>query len=732
MLTGLAVGLISVFLIIFRGTDDYEGKLVVGQNLGTQYRATWGMSLLDSPGVIKRFGVPIWDAAQSLGFRLPTLISQYSQSPIVFLSKIMPVENIAILQFLFTVISSLVLINMMIASLETRGIVARLFFLNVSLLGMVILYTVINDFYFHVDQICSLALIFCALYITNINIVISSLQIILIRASLLIGLSFVLSGHPTWWVMAFVLIVVMMPELKLLYFHLGRGFTLTCFGLAGLLVLPNSLEILAQEWPTGTASYQTQTSIFDFFQDTWVYRYQPFLAFVAAGFQPILRILNEAGSRTEFFNLSALLLLLVLRFKTRTSGMADGQSFAKSLRVVFVLLMMMMFGGLIARSNIGGLSFLFSNHAWQLANPVLIVVSILFCIKYFSISQCLQSKNILISKIGKTILLIPVFLGVMHPIVMIEKGPKNSPYSVFRDQSVNLRSASTISNLGFVYLERQTILKSTSDQEIIYLLDGKISGLRNEVYLSRSGYPSIAAATKGRSVLTLNSPIFKFQSSSATTIDDCDPEVFDFLSVSTIVVGDTPDDRDLDCVKKLKDYFGSESKVLPVQNKFEKLSFVVQPNSFRSFTISTDLISRSTEPCPILEQDCLTALGTTALAIEKGTPFKLCEDDCIFRYKWETQDDSELLILPANFDKALVVRDLLTGNQLKSNNYQGLIAVSLDGLGNTGEVEVSLKPDFLMWVRVFTTYFHLIVLVATFGLLFKSGFVATRKILSEI
>jgi len=733
MLIGLVVGLVAAFLISYRGTDDYEWKLVAGQNLGAQYRATWGQTLPGSPGVIKILGVPIWDSAQSLGFRLPTLISQYSQSPFVFLSKFAPVEDIAILQTFFTVICSLILINLTVVSFGARAISARLLFLDISLLGVVVLYSIPNDHFFHIGQYFGLALIFCGFYLLNLEHLqkFSSLQKSIIRASLTLGSSFVLLEHPTWWIMGFVLSIVMMPKVEVLISKLGFAATLVCLGLSGLLVLPNVLELSIQDWPAKTEDYTTQTSVFDFFQDTWVYRFQPVLAFVAAGFQPILRLINEAGSRTEFFNLVALLLLLVWRFSVRTSGMPDDRGFRKSLRAVFVFVILMMFGGVVARSNVAGLSFVFSTHGWQLAHPVLIIVSILFCIKFFEISQFLHNKRIFILTIGKILLFVPVILGVMHPLIMLENGPGNSPYSVFRDQPVNSRSATTISDLGFTRLERQTILRSFLDQELIIPIDESVSSIRNEVYFARAGYPSIAAVTKGRSVPTLNRPRYRFQSSSVTTVENCDPQVFDFLGISTIVVGNSMDDQDDICVKRLQDYFGRGLVVESLQNKFENLSYVVHPNSFRSFMIRNVSNIQMTEPCQILERDCLSGVNKTLLTNNGGTPLKLCESDCVFRYKWANLEGSELLLLPVNYDHALVVRDLQTGSRLPSQNYQGLIAVSVEGLGNQGEVEVLLEPDFLMWVRVLTTYIHSIVILATLVMMIRSGFIEVRRILNE-
>ena len=732
LVVGLVVGMGSAFLISYRGTNDFEWKLVDGMNLGVQYRATWGQSLPGSPGVIRRFGVPIWDSAQSLGFRLPTLISQYSQSPFVFLTKFAPVENIAILQLFFTMTISLILINLTVVSVGTRDISTRLFFLDISLMGVVVLHSVLNDFFFHVWQFFGLALIFCALYLANlVDIKVTSLQKSIIRASSIFGLSFVLIGHPSWWIMGLVLIVVMMPNLRVITSKLGLASTLVCLGLSGILVLPNTFELLVQEWPARTEGYQTQTSVFDFFQDTWVYRFQPVLAFVAAGFQPILRLINEAGSRTDFFNLVALLLLLFWRFLIRTSDSPDDQGFRKSLRAVFVFLMLMMFGGVVIRSNTAGIGFVFSTHGWQLAHPVLMIVSILFCIKFFQISDLLHNKTILISIVGRIVLFVPVVLGVMHPLIMFEKGVSNSTFSVFRDQPLNLRSATTILDLGFTRLERQTILRGKIKEELLLPIDGHVSSIRHGAYLARAGYPSIATVTKARSVLTLNSPRYRFQSSSVTTLENCDPHVFDFLGLSTVVVGNSMDDQDVNCVKRLQDYFGRDLEIDSLQHKFTNLSYVVYLKSFHSFSIRSTSNNQTTEPCQILERDCLSGFMKTRLTNNRGTPFKLCESVCVFRYKWAISEDYKYLILPANFDHALVVRDLQTGSRLPSQNYQGLIAVSVEGLGNQGEVEVLLEPDFLMWVRVLTTYIHSIVILATLVMMIRSGFIEVRRILNE-
>ena len=83
-------------------------------------------------------------------------------------------------------------------------------------------------------------------------------------------------------------------------------------------------EIIFSAPYKGVASYSVQSSIWDVFGGhTWVYRFQPLLAPIASGFQPVLRLFNEAGSRTEFFNSIFLVVILGFVLINRTKELVE-------------------------------------------------------------------------------------------------------------------------------------------------------------------------------------------------------------------------------------------------------------------------------------------------------------------------------------------------------------------------------------------------------------------------
>jgi hypothetical protein len=202
--------------------------------------------------------------------------------------------------------------------------------------------------------------------------------------------------------------------------------------------------------------------------------------------------------------------------------------------------------------------------------------------------------------------------------------------------------------------------------------------------------------------------------------------VLEFLAVSSIFVN-TEDASG--CREKLLAYFGEDSvrEINKVAGPPGTAS-LFRPKSFSSWSIVTDSDENPSVSCPLLEQDCLKGLEVTELPATGEAPFRLCENDCLFTYKWASTENSKQILLPVNFDKTIEIKDSLTGERLKTANYQGLLAVQIDGDETSAVFTGDIRPDLMMWLRVAMTYLHTIVFVGALVAMLVKGVRAVKEI----
>jgi hypothetical protein len=244
--------------------------------------------------------------------------------------------------------------------------------------------------------------------------------------------------------------------------------------------------------------------------------------------------------------------------------------------------------------------------------------------------------------------------------------------------------------------------------------------------LSRAGYPTIEFFGAARQSETLTAKSEPYRSGYVPNTADCRPEVLEFLAVSSIFVN--TDDKS-GCREKLLAYFGDDSvrEINKVAGPPGTAS-LFRPKSFATWSIATDKAVNSSASCPLLEQDCLRGLEVTELPATGEAPFRLCEDDCLFTYKWAKTENSKQILLPVNFDKTIEIKDSLTGKRLKTANFQGLLAVQIDGDATSGNFTGDVRPDLMMWLRVAMTYLHTIVFVGALGAMLVKGIRAIKEI----
>ena len=719
VLIGFVVGACAFGLSIFAGrslgaTDNF----VSNQNLGTQYKVLWENDRSKADGVTKVLGVPVWDNAQGLGSRMPILMEQPTQSPIIFLGAKLPVDYIVLIRSLFVLLATLVVINLTVLSWDERRIFRRLLFMDIALLGPYFLFTAANDWFVIADQYWAVCLIISGFlhpsWYQKPREASENLRPSIILFAFMIGSSVLLTGHVLHFQLAtLVLVVFFVTNFSKLLKRLGLIAILMLVTLGVALVVPQLLELSSQTWDASISLHSSQPSVFDIFvpQELRVYRFQPLLAFVVASTQPLLRILNDAGPRTDFFNLLLIPYILQNLANLRKQTSPLSQMLRTSVMAITFIFVNLTFAGLLSRSGFPVISTLFDFHVWELSSLLLPIVIMVATILFGTDQK--ESDSFKFFKTGNRLILATgIVVALMYPLIMVYKDAIRWNSEIITKVITKDNFNITLKSLDLETKHRSILLGETVIQSL--------TGIDKKIV--RDGYPLINSVIYGRSSSTLRHTEQRFRSTFSPSVLDCQPEVLDFLSVNAVIYETSEDDI---CGNSLRDYHRSgEISFNKVPGAVSVLS--AKPKQFSSWSIANTVESNPTEPCPMFEKNCIDGLTVTKLEPKSGAPFKLCEDKCSFTYKWAAPPNAKQVLVPENYDKTMQIRDLSTGAKLNTGNYQGLLAVEIPSGSTNGEFEAMIKPDAMMWARVSATYLHTFVLLATLLLIAVRGFRARR------
>ena len=719
VLVGLIVGVFACFLVVYRGTNDQESLQRNAQNWGAEYRATWGDSPGVAPGVMTRLGVPVWDGAQGMGHRMPNLFSQETQSPFIFLRSIMPVENILIFRLFLETIIALILINLCVSSWGGRMVVQRLLLLDFAFLGQFIFFTAVTDWFGNAESYWGTALIVAGLCHASLykSGSFNERKSMAFKLSIIFGMSF-LFGPVGLVPLLVVGLGLAIPATKKII-NQFKYLTLVLLVLVAMFpTLLNLFELASQVWPVKT-TYLTHISRFDLFQATSVHRFHMVLALAISGFQPILLLIGLAGERSEFFNLTAVLLLIFAKYRGLFPAQAQKKLLNRCLLTILTFFLLMLFSGGIALAKIPLISRLMSIHGWMLSHPMLVVVTIcsVILLGHLPSANTLKIQSFAFGLKG--LVCLAALMAILYPVVMYTESTGQTDFAIFRDRQVNDESVSAIQQLDLERLQRFIILKPFYKDDVLSFLGNDV-GIRFDLQIARAGFPTVDQISYGRSMRTLVTPKQQFRSMFIATTEYCSPKALDFIGVSTIWVEQVSGENSASCAKLISNYFRVKSSLqIGSGEKLRGLKF--KPKVFSSFSHGRDFGSQESEPCPQFEKDCLTGLTATKISGSNGSPFQLCQQECLFTYQWAAPSSSTSLVIPNNYDKTFVVRDRATGIEVQTSNFRGLLSVKIPSGQTSGVFEASIRSDGMMWARVVATYFRTIVFLGCLLALLLSG-----------
>ena len=726
MLIALFVSFGACFLVAYRGTDDYESSYKSEQNLGGEYRSTREPGIGVPSGIRRVLEVPVWDQTQGLGQRMPNLIGQQSQTPFAFLTLLFSVEVVVLVRVFSSTFIALLLINLVLSKWGNSRISFRILFLDIALLGPLFLYSVKNDFFSQADQYWGLSLILVGLmhpefFSQNRQRVIKFSDLSLV--CMLFGGFFFFAGHPSWLIMGLIAVLpflILKPFFSVVNMEFKK---LIILGSVGVFLCLQLFELM-QNRVESVGFYFAQTSVWDVFSCDRI-RCVVFPP-IAAGAQPFLRFIDQAGDRNEFFNAGLSLLILAGALRSELQFALHRTFLKRALLAIAVLIFGLVFSHRISTMGIPVVSQLLTFHIWQLAAPLLLIVSFAAAVA-LGLPRVAKFESRVLTRSFRGVLALSILMALLNPLVMVFYEVDESQFSVFRDQLRRESGESLTSNKLLIKFERFVVLEEIRDSvEYGDPLFREIAALPFELHASRSGFPTLQAVGYGRASETLTTVEANFRSKTSPDLTHCKPEVLEFLAVSSIFVN-TEDTSG--CREKLIDYFGKDSvrEINKVAGPPGTAS-LFRPKSFATWSIVADSAENPSVSCPLLEQNCLTGLEIAELPSTGEAPFRLCEDECLFTYKWATTEHSKQVLLPVNFDKTIEIKDSLTGKRLETANYQGLLAVQVEGDQTSGVFTGDIRPDLMMWLRVAMTYLHTVVFLGALGAMLVKGVRVIKEI----
>jgi hypothetical protein len=175
--------------------------------------------------------------------------------------------------------------------------------------------------------------------------------------------------------------------------------------------------------------------------------------------------------------------------------------------------------------------------------------------------------------------------------------------------------------------------------------------------------------------------------------------VFDFLQIANVVEGITEDGA-------LFDRFVRSSEDAVIQNLHSTYR-VTKRNTFSAFVASRKDAAHF-RICPILtfSKTCSVVFETQRVSSSAEVRLRVCEKNCLWRYRTPRVDSADVLVIPVSFDKALTVIGS-DGQQLETSSAGGFLGVSSDGGIPDGDLEVRITPDLRMSLRVLSSYVNI-------------------------
>jgi hypothetical protein len=133
---------------------------------------------------------------------------------------------------------------------------------------------------------------------------------------------------------------------------------------------------------------------------------------------------------------------------------------------------------------------------------------------------------------------------------------------------------------------------------------------------------------------------------------------------------------------------------------------------FHTFTLERPQLASGDVRCPLLDDPaCVTKVAPSQTEPRDEVRWRLGKGDVLATYEWEVSRAAWAVLVPLDFDPALVVTDVESSDVLRTHSHFGLLAVEVPAGASSGVMQFTLRPDARMYARVLATYLHSIGLI---------------------
>jgi hypothetical protein len=723
----LALFFSALFLAFyfFWGTADLENSLKFDRAFGSRYAGFRLGDMAVSDGIGSFWGIPVFDATQGFGYRLPTQ-GALGQTPFIFLRWFASVEVIQMSYLVTGLFLCSWTIGQYCREHQKDYFLGSVLLLLLTLLGPLILFTVVNEW-----QVTALG--FCS----RVTLIIFTFHLIEKRRSGIVNsldnpmciasataIFFIIVGHPGEWALALPIVLLAVLLLierwhkstskipKHVFKALVSPPLLIIYCSVFVFVL-NVIDIfLETRRPVSSSLRQVQRFGITFeqlprlssFEDSKLLT-ESVVAFGMSFVGPVINLFVPTSGRYEFIS-SLLLALVVLEYLSRSNRVKKIQG--SSIRYGLALASLIF---LYYFSEILGVvpELMQSSGSWLHAPQLLLVTILLWLNCRKTILQKLSSsgKKKFLGKLTyvckKTALVVAVGTIIVQPISLLKA---TSPQGMRNyEDSMSPAKINLLSNFRNSDLNHVPVSSANSD---LYLAPSYVRAFE--------GFPVLENEPKVRNSSTLIlSPVFN-QVINSGRLEASDFSLFrNFASLQKIV---SYEKNFFNSVSVL----GGESSRLFDTRRGIRVR-VTTRNEFHTFSIAEDDLIGDNSRCPLLEISACIEKIASHFSHPRSTPrWRLGTGQSVATYDWATDSGSWGVVIPMDFDKALKVMDRESKSYVRTYSHYGLLVAKIPNGSDVGSFEFFIDADWLMRLRSISSFFSL----TCFGIAFLNVYLKKR------
>lgn len=701
------------------GTLGPEGHMRFDSQWGARHTFHGLLSFDSIPGVATWLGIPVFDGASGLGYRMPNFDTTNHGSFVMIFREWLPAHFLSLAYMWLAIAICWSTFDLVGRSWNGRNSVVMRLWFTALIAVSVFAFLLHNNWSIALSGMLgvistSVSLFHRGMFRGKPGATAAGME----SAALAIGSLMLLAGSHPRYALTLVPVVVWRVAAVRNFVQQIRGNPMPIliatvslvFVLAVLILELKSLGIPVSEVP------KPRQNNFDFLiQDREFGDWRQFLRTLALNSAlPLFLLTNWMGFTNwfsiqyEFVNFGVLIWLSIAFIVSRrdTSRVPEQKAALRSCSaaIVTILIWMMLTTESTSFPSVG--QILFKADAYDLHFPAaaLVIVAVIVSSSELSLESFTRSKLI---KFGQLVGSVGIAVSLSFPFVALLTAPTLNGDQSWRDLSAGVLGDTELNTPPAGRLAA-VILDGRCGEDVLRYR--AVAGFGHATAISRNGIATIEGRPAYRELTggVSAAGCYSLKLSRHT----CDSFGLDFLSIGMVLERHS----DTKCpwlasVETLAEYVEAGSS-----SPSGKL-----PPKYGNFYLSRDVPSLLSEGGCVVLSDCLDQTSRT-IASQSQPPWRLCDERCWFRYDIlsESAETGEWLLLPALFDPAVRARLVGGVGDLEIKPYRGLLAVRVSQSMTPRTLEVSIIPDLRMKMISTLPYASLVSFGAV-GLLLRRG-----------